>query len=427
MRSRIAWLVVATTTAVVISFVVPLCLLVRTLAHDRAMAGADQEARNVAILASNFEDAEQLRGLVEAADRRGTARVSLVLDDGTVLGAAPPGLSDDPEVLRARGGESAVVKDDRGGMVVLPVVVTDGTWVVVSRVTPDQLNDGVARAWISFVLLGLALIGLALLVANWLGRRISRPLVELSGTAHRLRSGDLSARADVSGPPETQDLAGAMNALAERISELLAAERAGVADLSHRLRTPVTALRLDAEAVQDPALVQRLQDRIDTLQRDIDAIVHEARRPVREDMASSCDAALVVAARVAYWRPLAEDQGRRLTEDLGDPPLLVRMAASDLRDVVDILLDNVFAHTDEGVAFSVTLQPTGDRVRLEVADSGRGMDEGAGPGRRPGSTGLGLDIVRRAVAGSGGTVNVDSSPADGTHVQIVLPLLRSGA
>jgi signal transduction histidine kinase len=390
------------------------------------MAGADQEARNVAILASNFEDAEQLRGLVEAADRRGTARVSLVLDDGAVLGADPPGLADDPDVLRARGGESVVVNDDRGGMVVLPVVVTDGTWVVVSRVTTDQLNDGVARAWISFTLLGLALIGLALLVANWLGRRISRPLVELSGTAHRLRSGDLSARADVSGPPETQDLAGAMNALAERISELLAAERAGVADLSHRLRTPVTALRLDAEAVRDPALVQRLQDRIDALQRDIDAIVHEARRPVREDMASSCDAALVVAARVAYWRPLAEDQGRRLTEDLDDPPLLVRMAASDLRDVVDILLDNVFAHTDEGVAFAVTLQRIGERVRLEVADSGRGMGEGNGPARRPGSTGLGLDIVRRAVASSGGTVDVTSSPADGTLVQIVLPLLRSG-
>jgi signal transduction histidine kinase len=320
-----------------------------------------------------------------------------------------------------------VVKDERGGMVVLPVVVTDGTWVVVSRVTPDQLNDGVAQAWISFVLLGLALIGLALLVANWLGRRISRPLVELSGTAHRLRSGDLSARADVSGPPETQDLAEAMNALAERISELLAAERAGVADLSHRLRTPVTALRLDAEAVSDPALVERLQSRIDALQRDIDAIVHEARRPVREDMASSCDAALVVAARVAYWRPLAEDQGRLLTEDLDGPPLLVRMAASDLRDVVDILLDNVFAHTDEGVAFSVTLQRTGDRVRLEVADSGRGMDESAGPGRRPGSTGHGLDIVRRAVAGSGGTARIASSPADGTHVEIVLPLLRSGS
>ena len=207
MRSRIAWLVVATTTAVVISFVVPLCLLVRTLAHDRAMAGADQEARNVAILASNFEDAEQLRGLVEAADRRGTARVSLVLDEGTVLGAAPTGLADDPDVRRARGGDSAVVKDDRGGMVVLPVVVEDGTWVVVSRVTTDQLNDGVARAWVSFVVLGLVLIGLALLVANWLGRRISRPLVELSGTAHRLRSGDLSARADVSGPPEIHDLA----------------------------------------------------------------------------------------------------------------------------------------------------------------------------------------------------------------------------
>jgi signal transduction histidine kinase len=427
MRSRISWLVVATTTAVVISFVVPLCLLVRTLAHDRAMAGADQEARNVAILASNFEDPEQLRGLVEAADRRGNARVSLVLDDSEVLGADTPGLAEDPDVRRARGGDSAVVKDDRGGMVVLPVVVADGTWVVVSRVTPDQLNDGVTRAWVSFAVLGVALVGLALLVANRLGRRISRPLVELSGTAHRLRSGDLSARADVAGPPETQDLAEAMNALAARINDLLASERAGVADLSHRLRTPVTALRLDAEGVSDPALAQRLQDRIDALQRDIDAIVHDARRPVREDMASSCDASLVVAARVAYWRPLAEDQGRRATEDLEDPPLLVRMAAADLRDVVDILLDNVFAHTDEGVAFSVTLRSDGARVLLEVADSGRGTGAGAGPGRRPGSTGLGLDIVRRAVSGSGGTVEVTSSPDEGTHVEIVLPLLRTDA
>jgi signal transduction histidine kinase len=425
MRSRISWLVVATTTAVVISFVVPLCLLVRTLAHDRAMAGADQEARNVAILASSVEDPEQLRGLVEAADQRGTARVSLVLDDGEVLGAGTPGLVDDPAVRRARAGDSAVVEDGRGAAVVLPVVVADGTFVVVSRVTPDQLNAGVARAWASFALLGAMLVGLSLLVANRLGRRISRPLVELSGTAHRLRGGELAARAIVTGPPETRDLAEAMNALAERISELLASERASVADLSHRLRTPVTALRLDTEAVTDPELAQRLQDRIATLQRDIDAIVHEARRPVREDMASSCDASLVVAARVAYWRPLAEDQARRVTEDIAEPPLPVGLAAADLRDVVDILIDNVFAHTDEGVAFSVTLRSAGDRLRLVVADSGCGTGAAPRAGQRPGSTGLGLDIVRRTVSGAGGTVDISSSPVEGTRVDIELPLHRA--
>ncbi len=424
MRSRISWLVAATTSAVVISFVVPLCLLVRILAEDRAMASADQEARNVAILVSTLDNDPELPGLVEATDERGFARTSVLLEDDQVLGAPDVDLVDDPAVRAARKGEASTVKDSQGGRVVLPVVVADGTEVVVSRVSPAQLHNGVTRAWVSIILLGVVLLALALLVADRLGRRISRPLVGLAGTAHRLRGGRLDARAEVTGTPETRDLAEALNALAERISELLAAERAAVGDLSHRLRTPVTALRLDAEAVTDQALAERLQEHIATLQRDVDAIVHDARRPVREDMTSTCEASAVVTARVAFWRPLAEDQGRRLDESIGAPPLPLAMAAHDLRDVVDILVDNVFAHTDEGVAFAVVLRREGETLHLEVADEGGGVDPAARTGDRPGSTGLGLDIVRRMASGAGGTVVMLSTPGTGTRVELTLPVHR---
>ena len=426
MRGRISWLVVATTSAVVISFVVPLCLLVRVLAEDRAMAAADQEARNVAILVSTLDNEPQLPGLVEATDQRGFARTSLILDDNRVLGAPGAGLLSDPAVRAARAGQASTVKDAAGGRVVLPVVVADGTEVVVSRVTPAQLHEGVTRAWLSIIVLGVVLLVLALLVADRMGRRISRPLVDLAGTADRLRGGRLDARAEVVGPPETQDLAEALNALAERITELLAAERAAVGDLSHRLRTPVTALRLDAESVTDPGLAERLQDHIVTLEREVDAIVHDARRPVREDMTSTCDASLVVGARVAFWRPLAEDQGRDLHEEIAGPPLRVAMAAGDLRDVVDILVDNVFAHTAEGAAFSVVLGHDDELVRLRVEDEGAGTDPAARPGQRPGSTGLGLDIVRRTVTAVGGSVHVHSSPGLGTRVEVTLPTYHLG-
>ena len=108
------------------------------------------------------------------------------------------------------------------------------------------------RAWAALALLGLLLISAALVIADRLARRISTPVTALADV--RTASPRRRARhaAVPSGPPETVELADALNQLADRISELLVAERAAVGDLSHRLRTPVTALRLDAEAVVDP-------------------------------------------------------------------------------------------------------------------------------------------------------------------------------
>ena len=203
--------------------------------------------------------------------------------------------------------------------------------------------------------------------------------------------------------------------------ELLAAERAAVADLSHRLRTPVTALRLDAEAVADHGLGQRLQVHIAVLQRTIDAIVREARRPVRADLAADSDAVDVVGDRCRFWQALAEDQGRAITVDLPPGPVVVPVAAVDLADLVDVLIDNVFAHTPEGTPFGVTLQSGDGTVRLLVEDAGPGI-AWPSPAPRTGSTGLGLDIARRTATGCGGSLAVGSAPMGGTRVEATLPL-----
>lgn len=436
MRRRISWLVVVTTSTVVVSFVIPLCLLVRNLAQERAMAAADQEARSVAIvLAGLHGSARDLADVVESIDARGTPTTSVLLSDGTVLGSRQD-LADDPDVqLAASQNQSFTRRDSTGGTVLIPIGVQDangkvGTAVIRSTVSPADLNQGVWAAWLSIVGLGAALLVLALAVAFSFGRRISDPLREVAEVAHQLREGDLHARAQVRGSAETRELAKALNGLADRTGELLAAERAAVGDLSHRLRTPVTALRLDAEAVRDPELAARLQEHIATLQVSIDAIVAEARRPVRSDLAASCDASATVRGRVVFWQALAEDQGRPLRLAIPAVPVPAPVAEDDLADVIDVLIDNVFAHTPEGTPFEVTLTSVADRLSLVVADDGPGLrrdtDDSLGVHvARPGSTGLGLDIARRLAEGCGGELLLGSGPAGrGTRVELTLPVVH---
>ena len=422
MRRRISWLVLVTTSTIVVSFVVPLCLLVRTLAEDRAMASADQEAGNVAALVAGRLDVAQLTEFVETRNSGGDVQLTVYTADRQLIGDESTG-RDDEEVRRARRElEGITVVDDGGGRVLLPVVTPDGTTVIRASVTEEVLRAGVNRAWVSIIGLGIALMAIAALIASQLGRRISEPLHAVAAVAHRLREGDLSARAEVEGTEETEELARALNGLAERTRELLAAERGAVADLSHRLRTPVTALRLDAETVTDTETARRLGEHIGVLQRSIDAIVRDARRPVRENLREICDASAVVSERVAFWRALAEDQGRPVQVEVPEAPAVVPLAADDLADVVDVLVDNVFAHTPEPVGFGVRLVRSGDRVRLEVSDAGTGPS--AVRREREGSTGLGLDIARRAATAAGGSLTFGRGAEGGTTVEVVLPLVR---
>jgi signal transduction histidine kinase len=431
MRRKISLLVAATTSAVIIAFLIPLGMLVRTLAEDRAVAGASQEAQGVATLVAGVKDESQLTNLVGLVDQRSQRATSVLLPDGRLIGTAPPG-QNAQIVARARAGAAFTLRDGVGAQVVLPVVTERGTVVVRTAVSSHDMHQGVVTAVLTFAGLGELLMIVAVVAADLLGRRISAPVSELAEVARRLREGDLDARAVPRGPVETVELGTALNRLADRIGELLTAEREAVADLSHRLRSPVTALRLDAEVVTEPGVAERLRDHIGHLERTVDAIVKDARRPVRGTLGRSCDAADVVRDRVAFWSALAVDQSRELTVSIPVDRTRAAIDASDLVDVVDALVDNVFAHTPDGTAFAVSLTASltaalagGDPglVRLEVADAGPGA-----AGRKvwirgvstANSTGLGLDIVRRAAIAAGGDLVVEASPSGGMLAVVTL-------
>ncbi|MCC6496145.1 MAG: HAMP domain-containing histidine kinase [Propionibacteriaceae bacterium] len=417
MRRRITVLVALISTALLVSFLVPLALLVRTLAEDRGMAAADQTARNVAILVSGISDPAQLASLVEVAVATSGLAAGVISPAGERLGTID-GL-DAAEVDRARAGEAFSIIDADGGRVYVPIALNTGTSVVVARVPVEDLYAGVAEAWWTIGGTGIALLAVSLLIAAQASRRISEPLLEVAATAHRLRDGDLAARADEIGPSETREVAAALNGLAERISGLLVEARADVGELAHRLRTPVTALRLDLDAVGDAELAGRLQDRVVALQRAIDVIVKEARREVREDLPEGCDLAQVVRERVEYWRALAEDQGRSVQVELPSTAAPVELSRLDAEDVVDILIDNVFAHTGDSVDFGVSVWQSQREVHLRVYDRGPGF--AAAEARRIGSTGLGLDIARRTLATRGGQLLTSGIGQPGASVEVRLP------
>ena len=173
-----------------------------------------------------------------------------------------------------------------------------------------ELRQGVARAWLLLGGLGLGLLALSVVVADQLARSLVRPIVRPRPASDLLATGDLTARATVAGPPEVRRAGTGLNRLAARIGDLLAHERETVADLSHRLRTPLTALRIDAESLRDAGEMAQLSADVEAVERTVSEIIREARRPTGGGAGALCDASVVITERAAFWLPLAEDQDR---------------------------------------------------------------------------------------------------------------------
>jgi signal transduction histidine kinase len=410
-RRRITLLVAATTSVVLLAFLLPAASLVSRVAHARAVDSGQAQLQFL-LPSVGLDDEEQVAANLGGLG--GGTEVGVLWTDGTTwLGV--PGTTVSPP------GTPMVVESDDGTRLIQPVDRAGGTAVIEVFVPAEQLRAGVARTWAVLGGLGVVLLLVALVVADRLARSLTRPVTDLAETAHRLGSGDLSARATPDGPPEVREVGEAVNQLAGRIGELLVAEREAAADLAHRLRTPLTALRLDAESLP-PADRDRIVDDVDALSRTVDAVIAEARRPVREGLGTGCDAAAVVADRVAFWSALAEDERRGLQFSTPDGAVPVRAAADDLAAAVDALLGNVFTHTPDGTGMSVDLRPRdGGGALLTVADEGPGVDASAVERGRSGggSSGLGLDIARRTAEASGGGMSVASS-GRGTRVTLEL-------
>lgn len=404
MRRRLALLVAATTSVVLLAFLVPLSVLVSRAAASEAVNDATSRTQVVVSAVASGADAAEIGSLTAVVSASG---LDVRVVDGGRLRTTT--------LTRVAGGD-AVLRQ--------PVVVGGATRTVVTVIPHQRLTRGVTQARVVLLALGVVLVTLSLVVADRLARTITGPITELAHTTRRLGSGDLHARVAPAGPDEVREVGHAVNLLAARIGELLAHERESVADLSHRLRTPVTALRLDVEALPSGPDRDRLTADVDHLRRQVDALIVEARRPEREGVEARCDARAVVEERVEFWRPLAEDQGRHVRLSLPEAPCPVRAGVSDLEAALDAVVGNVLAHTADGVGFAVALTPLqAGGALLEVSDAGHGFRDSSVVARGrsgAGSTGLGLDIARRTAVASGGELSVGRASEGGARVTVRL-------
>ncbi|MBW8816859.1 MAG: HAMP domain-containing histidine kinase, partial [Streptomyces sp.] len=281
--------------------------------------------------------------------------------------------------------------------------------------------------------LAVLVLAAAAAIGAYAARRITAPLRELNAMASKFGDGDLTARSPVTGPPETQTLARTLNQGAERLDTLVASQRIFVADASHQLRTPLTALRLSldniADGVDDEFVredVEQATAEVVRMSRLVNGLLVLARAEAKVTAAEPLPLREIVDERLTVWRPAADERGVTiaLRGSVVDDRPSVLAGPGHLDQVLDNVLSNALEVSPDGGRITVEFESRADRVVLSVLDEGPGMSDadksrafdrfwrGQGLTGRSGS-GLGLAVVKQLVTDDGGTVALADAPGGG--------------
>ncbi|GID65912.1 two-component sensor histidine kinase [Actinoplanes cyaneus] len=438
---RLAYTTAATTAVAALVFLVPLGWGLRSDHREEALSAAAQETATVAGALVAGAGEKGLAAAVAAA--RVPSGAPVVHTPGLAPGDG--GRVTATEIDKAATAGEATLVEVPGGLARLEPVRANGkAWVVEAFVPDAELGANTARDW--WLLLGLAivLVGGSVIVVDRLARGAVNSANNLVEAALAVGDGDLGVRIHPSGPRELAEAGYAFNRMADRLITSRTDERELVADLSHRLRTPLTALRLDAEAL-DPDDTQiidltaeevdrrrgirRIRQAIASLDDEVNSLINTTRQAVAAQVASTpeegvCDASEVVRERMTFWSALAGDQDRQYRVIGAHLRIPVPVPRAELAAALDAVLGNVFRYTPQGTAFEVALSRRDGWVALRVDDAGPGIPDPEKALRRgqsqQGSTGLGLDIARRMTQSTGGSVSLDRATLGGASVVMLI-------
>ncbi|MCX4823297.1 HAMP domain-containing histidine kinase [Streptomyces sp. NBC_01142] len=438
MRWALIKVSLAVTAMVVLAFALPLGLVIKEMASDRAFSNAERQAATIGPTLSITADRGPLERAVMSTPAGSAGRMAVHIPAATEPGSRPLEIGTRRAAKKdiattQRLGRATITEVTGGSALLQPTAIGTGQIAVIEVFVPEgEVSNGVGTAWLVLAGVGIALIVGSVAVADRLGVRMVQPAQRLAGAAHDLGEGKLGARVPEEGPTELRSAAIAFNSMADQVVQLLANERELAADLSHRLRTPLTVLRLNAASLGSGPAADQTRAAVEQLEREVDTIIRTARDAKPQTAATGpgagCDASEVVRERMEFWSALAEDEGRKVRVAGVDRPVRIPVARPELAAALDALLGNVFRHTPEGTAFSVDVHNGDDAVIVLVSDAGAGIADPeaalarGNSGARDGSTGLGLDIVRRVAESTGGDVRIGSSVLGGTEVRIWIGL-----
>jgi len=299
------------------------------------------------------------------------------------------------------------------------------------------LDERVRDVWVQLGVLCLAVLAAVVLLAILIGRGITRPLRNLEHAADRLGQGDLTTRLDESdGPEELRRVAETFNRMAAQLSDLIESQTQFVANASHQLRTPLTALRLrleNLEATANPAdeePIRAASAEVARMSRLIDGLLLLASDAAHHEKLHQVDVAAVARDRVAGWKDVAAENDIEIVLD-APRPAFARMIPSAPGQVLDNLIDNALNAAPRGSTISVVVRHRGPNVEVNVLDQGPGLDAESrarafdrfwrAPDAYSGGTGLGLAIVRQLAEASGGSARLESRAGGGLAAEVSLP------
>src|SRR5215468_3867147 len=395
MRRRLLFSTLAVAVTAVLLFGVPLAFVLSRL---QVTVAQDQVQRDATTLAKTLQN--------------------------RVRSGVPASLTDAEDAARSLPDRYVSITQDGGQSYHTGTLPPRGSAIIGRAVTRDfrvtvEADRAVSNERGKLALV-ISLAGLAVAVAVALAiiqaRRLTRPLQELAEAAGRLGSGEAGPLGRRYGIAELDQVAEGLDGSAERISELLAAEREFAADASHQLRTPLTALSMRLEeilaAADQPEVVHEegtaalLQ--AERLTEVVSQLLGRTNRSAAGPRPAQVSVDDVVAQQVVEWDPAFRRRNRKL-EVSGEKNLAAHVTSGTLSQLIATLLDNALVHGAGTVGIRTSLTPKS--VVIEVRDSGRGVRGDLAPrifernvSGKPGGTGLGLALARSIAAAEGGQV-----------------------
>lgn len=459
MRTRLLAIVISLVGLVVVGLGVPLALNVASTQGQGLYVDRLTDTERFANLAQQplfSNDFGSLTGMLVRYEQVYGVRAAVLDTDAREVASSTTGVDGTDPAVRAvvdpvlAGGSptpsTMLLPWDSAPMVVAQPVQFQGErlGVVVTVSSTHHARDAILRWWGVIALGALVAMGLAVLAALPVVGWVLRPVRRLDEATARLGGAVVMGRevepvGAGGGPGELRRLSVSFDQMAATVSDALAAQRAFVADASHQLRNPLTALRLRLGNLAGHVAPEAVDHQVaalaeaDRLRRILDELLAMARAESGSVAPAEVDVDRVVKGRVAMWQAVGAARGVSLVL-AGEQGGLALAPPRGLEAVLDALLDNALKFTHDDTLVEVEVRRADGRVFVGVRDHGPGLEpdelphatdrfwRGSHHQNVPG-TGLGLAIVRRIVERVDGTVDVSLPDGGGLRVRVDLPTL----
>jgi signal transduction histidine kinase len=339
----------------------------------------------------------------------------------TIIHLHEPLSSIDPSLRPVRSREPGVSQDVIRTLV--PISNHSAVSGVLMRPTPDWPVEIMVAAVIAVVLASAA--------AAFMARRVVRPLSELTTAAAAMAAGSGRPHVAEQGPEDVRNAAVAFNVMAEKVARTLESQRHLLSAVGHDLRTPLTAMRINLEFIEDRELREGLMHNLDELQTLTEQVLAAARGTGGETKRNVDLSALVES--------LCTD-----LDELGEPvhwsghsPAPISCRPNEIRRAVRNLVENAVAY---GQKAEVRIADDSENYEVVVEDEGPGIPETdhqrvfepfvrleSSRNEATGGTGLGLTLVKAIVEGHGGAVVLENRPEGGLRARMRLPRMAASA